>query len=101
MTEGHAPAHSGGLRPNRAGSAMRDEHERSRLRTEAELRALGPPPAIVRGHFVAIAAETHAAPMTSMVLGRVVKKEDTGRILAFFNQREFARAEQVAGRLGE
>jgi hypothetical protein len=55
----------------------------------------------MRGHFVAIAAKAHAAPMPSMVLRRVVKKQHAGRILAFLDQGRFARAEQLTGCLGE
>ena len=56
---------------------------------------------IVRGDFAAIAAEAHAAPVPGVVLGRVIKKEHARRVLALPNQLEIARAQQVAGRLGE
>jgi hypothetical protein len=49
-------------------------------------------PPIVRRNFASITAESHATPMTSVVLGRVVEKEHAQRILAFLDQREIAHA---------
>src|SRR5207237_4462568 len=45
--------------------------------------------------------EGHAAPMTSVVLGRVVKKEHAQWVLAFLDQREIACAQEVCRSLGE
>lgn len=65
------------------------------------LCALAPMPTVVRGYFVPIATETHAAPMTSVVLGRIIKEEHACRVLTFLDQRQIARAQQVARSLGE
>ena len=65
------------------------------------LGALAPMPTIVCGYFASISTERHAAPMTGVVLGRIVKKEHTQRVLAFLDQREIARAQEVRRSLGE
>ena len=65
------------------------------------LGALAPMPTIVCGYFASIPTERHAAPMTGVVLGRVVKKEHAQRILAFLDQRVVARAQEVRRNLAE
>jgi hypothetical protein len=60
------------------------------------LRALAAMPTIVRSYFASITTDRHAAPMTGVVLGRIVKKEHTQRVLAFLDQREIARAQEFA-----
>ena len=57
------------------------------------LGALAPMPTIVCGYFASISTERHAAPMTGVVLGRVVKKEHAQRILASPDQGVLARAQ--------
>src|SRR5262249_37161623 len=52
-------------------------------------------------HFDPVATDTHAAPMTGVILGCVMEKEHTDPVLTFFNEREIARAQQVARGLGE
>jgi hypothetical protein len=39
-------------------------------------------------HFYPIATHLHAAPVTGVIFGRIVKVEDAGGIPAFFDQRE-------------
>ena len=58
-------------------------------------------PSVVSRDLASIATDAHAAPMTSVVLGRVIKKEDACRVLTFLDQREIARTQQVARSLGE
>jgi hypothetical protein len=48
--------------------------------------------------FVAISAELHAAPIARMVLRRVVKVQDTRRVLAFLDQRRIGRGQQITPR---
>ncbi len=45
----------------------------------------------MRRHFVPISTQTHAAPMASMIFGRVVEKKDAGRVVALLDQRQIAR----------
>ena len=52
-------------------------------------------------YFDPVATDTHAAPMTGVILGCVMEKEHTDPVLTFFNEREIARAQQVARGLGE
>jgi hypothetical protein len=56
---------------------------------------------IVCGDFASISTERHAAPMTRVVLGRVVKKEHAQRILAFLDQGVLAPAQEVHCSLAE
>jgi hypothetical protein len=56
---------------------------------------------IVRSYFASITTDSHAAPMTRVVLGRVIKKEHAQRVLTFLDQREIARAQEVSRSLGE
>jgi hypothetical protein len=48
---------------------------------------------IVRGYFASITTDGHAAPMTSVVLGLVIKKEHAQRVLTFLDKGEIARAQ--------
>ena len=55
--------------------------------------------AIERGNFHPVAADFHAAPVTTMILRRVIKVQNTGRIFALFDHGKVAIAEQVSCRL--
>ena len=55
----------------------------------------------MRGHFHPIAAEAHTAPLTGMVLRRIVKIQDAGLISALLHEREIFVAQQIAGNLGQ
>lgn len=47
-------------------------------------------------HFHPIATHLHAAPVTGVVLGRIVKVENAGGISAFLDQCKVSPTEQVA-----
>jgi hypothetical protein len=55
----------------------------------------------VRGYFASITTDSHAAPMTSMVLSCVIKKEHAQRVLTFLDKGEIARAQEVSRSFGK
>src|SRR6187399_928476 len=58
-------------------------------------------PPIVRRDFASISTDRHAAPMTRVVLGRVVKEKHARRILTLLDQGVLARAQEVHRSLAE
>ena len=65
------------------------------------LMSFFPMPMVVSGDLAAVSAQTHAAPVSSMILGRVIKKEHALWILALLDQGEVASDQEIARCLGE